>query len=202
MSIKSEKLKNLLKFKKKLENKIIQLESELKDLRLTLEILNLIIIEKSFKHIEIKPKNPDLNQIEIPKKTSKSLEKFEASIYQSEKDENVIPLKTKTGESLAIIHIQKKVMYVLPDETKKFDVKTPPFHSFLVNKVLMKMKQKDEELVTNRVLSPEDSLTFEIITEGDQLREIIIKNVDFDRLKELKSSIRWTLEKMYEKIKK
>ena len=44
-------------------------------------------------------------------------------------------------------------------------------------------------------------LDYEIITEGDLLREIVIKNVDGDRLKELRSSIRWTLEKMYEKSK-
>jgi len=39
------------------------------------------------------------------------------------------------------------------------------------------------------------------VREGDLIREIIIRNVDDERLKELKSSIRWTLDKMYEKIK-
>lgn len=202
MSIKSEKLKNIVNFKKKLEDKITQLESELQDLRLTLDILDLIIIEKGFKRGDIKTVNSAQNQNEIAKKPSEYSEEIESSIYQSEESENVIPLKTKNGESLAIIHIQKKIMHVLPDETKKFDVNIPPFHSFLVNRVLMKMKQKDEELVTTGVLLQEDSLTFEIITEREQLREIIIKNVDFDRLKELRSSIRWTLEKMYEKIKR
>jgi hypothetical protein len=33
------------------------------------------------------------------------------------------------------------------------------------------------------------------------LREIVIRNVDEERLRELKSSIRWTLEKMYEKTR-
>jgi hypothetical protein len=42
---------------------------------------------------------------------------------------------------------------------------------------------------------------YNIMREGDLIREIVIKNVDDDRLKELKSSIRWTLEKMYEKMK-
>jgi hypothetical protein len=42
---------------------------------------------------------------------------------------------------------------------------------------------------------------YNIVREGDLIREIIIRNVDEERLRELKSSIRWTLEKMYEKTK-
>ncbi len=43
--------------------------------------------------------------------------------------------------------------------------------------------------------------SYNIVREGDLIREIIIKNVDDERLKELKSSIRWTFEKMFEKMK-
>jgi hypothetical protein len=43
--------------------------------------------------------------------------------------------------------------------------------------------------------------SYNIVRENDLIREIIIKNVDEERLKELKSSIRWTFEKMYEKMK-
>jgi hypothetical protein len=50
-------------------------------------------------------------------------------------------------------------------------------------------------------LTPDKMFAYNITREGDSLREIIIKNVDEERLRELKSSIRWTLEKMYEKMK-
>ena len=43
--------------------------------------------------------------------------------------------------------------------------------------------------------------SYNIVREGEHIREIVIKNVDEERLKELKSSIRWTFEKMYEKMK-
>jgi len=43
--------------------------------------------------------------------------------------------------------------------------------------------------------------SFSIVREGEEIREIVIKNVDDERLKELKSSIRWTFEKMFEKMK-
>jgi len=63
------------------------------------------------------------------------------------------------------------------------------------------MQEKDSELVRMGQLSADKMFAFNIMREGDLIREIVIRNVDDDRLKELKSSIRWTLEKMYEKTK-
>ena len=78
---------------------------------------------------------------------------------------------------------------------------TPPFGNFLVEKVFSKMQEKDKELVRLGQLTPDKMFSYNIVREGDLIREIIIKNVDEERVKELKSSIRWTLEKMYEKMK-
>jgi hypothetical protein len=92
-------------------------------------------------------------------------------------------------------------LHVLPDESKNFSVNTPPFQPFLVERVLSKMQEKDNELVRNAQLTPDKMFAYNIVREGDLIREIVIRNVDEDRLRELKSSIRWTLEKMYEKTK-
>ena len=51
------------------------------------------------------------------------------------------------------------------------------------------------------LLPPDKMFAYDIATEGELIREIIIKNVDDNRLKDLRSSIEWTLEKMYEKTK-
>jgi len=63
------------------------------------------------------------------------------------------------------------------------------------------MQEKDKELVRLGQMATDKMFSFNIVREGDLIREIIIKNVDDERLKELKSSIRWTFEKMYEKMK-
>ena len=63
------------------------------------------------------------------------------------------------------------------------------------------MQEKDNELVRMGELTPDKMFAYNIVREGDLIREIVIRNVDEERLKELKSSIRWTLEKMYEKMK-
>jgi hypothetical protein len=70
-----------------------------------------------------------------------------------------------------------------------------------VERVLMKMQERDNELVRTGQLSPDCALSYSVVREGDLIREISVKNVDLERMKELKSSIRWTLEKMYEKTK-
>ena len=143
MPVKSDKLKLLVEFKKRLEEKIDQLESELNEMKVTLETLNLIIIEKGFKRGDIKSVNFIPKQNKITSKNSHYLTKPKTTVYQSKEVESVIPLKTKNGESLAIMHINKKILHILLDETKKFNINTPPFDSFLVGRVLLKMKQKD-----------------------------------------------------------
>jgi hypothetical protein len=89
----------------------------------------------------------------------------------------------------------------LPDESKNFSINTPPFTNFLVEKVFAKMQEKDKELVRLGQMSTDKMFSYNIVREQDLIREIVIKNVDDDRIKELKSSIRWTFEKMFEKMK-
>jgi hypothetical protein len=115
--------------------------------------------------------------------------------------ETVIPLKAMNEEPLALMYFEKQQIHVMPDESKKFSVNTPPFTNFLVEKVFTKMQEKDKELVRLGQLTPDKMFSYNITREGEFIREIIIKNVDEERLKELKSSVRWTLEKMYEKMK-
>ena len=73
--------------------------------------------------------------------------------------------------------------------------------SFLVERILARMQEKDSELVRMGQLTPDKMFAYNIVLEGDLIREIMFKNVDEERLRELKSSIRWTFEKMYEKMK-
>ena len=202
MSQESEKLKLLIEFKKRLEKKISDIELELQEMKITSEILNSILIEKGFKRGDMKAIVLSPDKSETFKKIVNSNIKPKSPVFHSKDPESVIPLKTKNGESLAIIYVNKEILHVLLDETKKFNSNVPPFSSFLVKRVFMKMKQKDEELVKAGVISSEKMFTYDIATEGELIREIVIKNVDENRLKDLRSSIEWTLEKMYEKSKK
>ena len=193
-------MKVLVKFKKKLEKRIKELNFELKELQVTLEMLDSILLEKGFKRGDIK------EVIAVPKEVAPPTEpvavrKEKPIMPRAVEPESVIPLRTMNNEPLAIIYVDKQALHVLPDESKNFSVSTPPFSHFLVERVLAKMQEKDNELVRMGQLTTDKMFAYNIVREGDLLREIVIRNADEERLRELKSSIRWTLEKMYEKTR-
>jgi uncharacterized coiled-coil protein SlyX len=195
MSQDAEKIKKLIAFRKKLEEKIKELESELEELRATLETVNSILLEKGFKRAEI-AKSPAEVEALLPKEEVKVEHPPSQMVYES-----LTQLKTATGELLANLYISGNLLRVVPAEDKEFSVNTPPFTPFLVERVLAKMQEKDSELAVAGQLTPDKVFSYNIVKEGDVIREITIKNFDENRLRELKSSIRWTLEKMYEKTK-
>jgi hypothetical protein len=199
MSQGSEKLKALVNFKKKLEKRIEELEAELKEATATLEAVDSILLEKGFKRGDMKEVTAPKE--EAPPTVHVTVKEEKPSMPRVAEPESVIPLKTMDDEPLAIIYVDKEALHVLPDESKNFSVNTPPFHPFLVERVLAKMQEKDSELVRMGKLTADKMFAYNVVREGDLIREIVLRNVDEDRLRELKSSIRWTLEKMYEKIK-
>ena len=192
----SEKMKALLAFKQKLEKKIEELTVETKEAEAALEMVNQILLEKGFKRGDIKEvAQPPMEEIPVPTAKEKTV------VPSFQEPESVIPLKTLNEEPLAIIYVEKDSLHVLPDESKSFSVTTPPFNNFLVERILARMQEKDTELVRMGQLTPEKMFSYNVVREGDLIREIVFRNVDEERLKELKSSLRWTFEKMYEKMK-
>ena len=194
MSQDSEKLKALVNFKRKLEKRIEELDAEMKEASATLEAVNSVLLEKGFKRGDIK-------EVKEPKEEAPPAVDVTVKAEKPAEPESVIPLKTMDDEPLAIIYVDKEALHILPDESKNFSVNTPPFQAFLVERVLAKMQEKDSELVRMGQLAADKMFAYNIVSEGDLIREIVIRNVDEDRLRELKSSLRWTLEKMYEKTK-
>lgn len=192
MSLDAEKIKKLVAFKKKLEKRVEELESELDEQRLMLETVNSILLEKGFKRAEIK-KTPAATEVSAVKK--------EEMVQPPLQYEDANQLKTVTGEPLANMHINHDSLHVIMAEDKHFNINTPPFTQFLIERVLAKMQEKDSELARNGQLTPDKIFSYNILQENDKIHELVIKNFDTNRLKELKSSIRWTLEKMYEKTK-
>jgi hypothetical protein len=191
----------MIAFKKRLEEQLEKLAAETAETQATLDVVNQILLEKGFKRGDIK----EVAAPELPKEVVLPKQEPEAPkaplTQQHTEPESVIPLKTMADEPLALMYFDKQTIHVYPDETKNFSVNTPPFTNFLVEKVFAKMQEKDKELVRLGQMTAQKMFSYSIVREGDEIREIVIKNVDDERLKELKSSIRWTFEKMYEKMK-
>ena len=210
----SEKMKSIVALKKRLEQQLEKLTAESKEVQAALDTVNGILVEKGFKRGDIKevPETtapPMPHEVVLPKPEPEpakvivqhASEASRPTPQRMPEQESVIPLKTMTEEPLALIFFDKQAMHVLPDESKNFSVSTPPFNNFLVEKVFAKMQDKDGELVRTKQLTQDKAFSYSVVHEGDLIREIVIRNVDEERLRELKSSIRWTFEKMYEKMK-
>ncbi len=183
-----------------MEEQLEKLSSETKEVQAALDTVNSILLDKGFKRGDIKevPEVTVVKEVVLPKQESEAPKHIAQPMPEPE---SVIPLKTMADEPLALIYFEKQAIHVLPDESKNFSVNTPPFTNFLVEKIFTKMQEKDAELVKAKQLATDKMFSYNIVREGDLIREIVIKNIDEERLKELKSSIRWTFEKMYEKMK-
>ena len=207
MSQDQDRIKAMVALKQRLEKRLAELDAEANEVKSSLEAVNSILLEKGFRRGSIKDAESATAEehketsIQAKPEATKTKESKPRG-YQGGEPENVMPLKTMNEESLALIYIEKdNSVHVLPDESKHFSVNTPPFGNFLVERVLAKMQDKDAELVRLKQLTPDRMFSYNIARENDLIREIVIWNVDEERFKELKSSIRWTLEKMYEKMK-
>jgi hypothetical protein len=198
-----EKIKKMAEFRTLLERRVKETEIELEGLRALLEFVNASLLEKGFRRAEaarpsLKSYVPASTDEESTLPAQAKPEVVGSPVLEYEKS---VPLKTVTGELLANLYMDEDSMRVVFAEDKQFTVDTPPFMAFLIERVLAKMQGKDRELAAVGEVTPDKILSYSIIREGDVLQELVIRNVNPDRARELKSTIRWTLEKMYEKMK-
>jgi len=197
-----QKMRKMAELRAMLEKRVNELQTELDQLRSMLEFVNSTLLEKGFRRPEIKlpPPQPTVTpEATAPgQQEPKPPEEAKPPLAESAQ---AIPIKTVTGDLLAELYTDEENMRVVLAKDKQFTADTPPFTAFLVQRVLAKMQEKDTESASQGEIPRERILSYEVVKDGDIIREINITNIGSDRARELKSSIRWTLEKMYEKMK-
>jgi len=181
-----EKIKKLIEFRGKLEKRIDEIRQELEGLQNLMEIIDDFLLKKGFKRPEM-PKTEEA--------TAEEIEKVEVSAEYAE-----LPIRTPMGEKLATMYIGDGVVRVVLDKDKNFRDNIPPFRQFLIERVLLKMQEKDREAARKGEITPDKILSYSIVKEGDIIKEIIIRNVNEERIRDLKSSVRKKKKKMYEKM--
>ena len=183
-----ETIKKIAKLRATLEKRVETMEAELDEMKTLLSLIDTTLLKESFKRAEIsKPVQPPQKQETPP-----------PPVVPQKRG---VPLKTVTGDLLAELYPEKDSMQIVLAKDKNFDINTPPFTSFFVERVLAKMEEKDKEDAKEGKLAPENILKFSMKQDGNIIREITLHNLRRERSRELKSSIRWTLEKMYERMK-
>lgn len=197
-----QKMRKMAELRAVLERRVNVLQTELDQLRSMLEFVNSALLEKGFRKPEIRlpPPQPTITpETTVPSEQApKAPEEAKPPLMEHAQ---AIPIKTVTGDLLAELYTDDENMRVVLAKDKQFTADTPPFSAFLVQRVLAKMQEKDTESASQGEIPRERILSYEVVKDGDIIREINIANIGSDRARELKSSIRWTLEKMYEKTK-
>jgi len=192
----TDKIKKLADFRQRLEKRIEKVSAELEELLVLLEFADATLLEQGFKRAEVG--EPTVSESAPSSPFPEARLRASAPIIGFD---SVMPLKSATGNLLANLYIGKDSLRIILAEDKEFNVNTPPFLQFLVERILVKMQDKDRQAAAAGELSPDKMFSFKIIQDGDVLKEIYIENLSEDRTRELKSTIRWTLEKMFEKPK-
>ena len=160
------------------EKKLRDLEYELQLLNRSLEIIDKLLLQESFKPAaELMPEVEEMGE-------------------QLGKEE-VRTLRAKDGKTLAKVVIGDNKIVVTPLEELEINPRSDVLNNFFVNKVLMSLHRDDLEAIKEGKLSEGEEIDYEILTRGRTLEKIIIKNYRTDsRLKRILNALRWTLEEM------
>ncbi|ABL78153.1 hypothetical protein [Thermofilum pendens] len=105
---------------------------------------------------------------------------------------------TASGEHLARVLVYPSRVEIV--FLKPLSSGTSPFQSFFVKKLLEGFKRQDEDLVARGEKSPDEVFDYRIEEEGGVLKRVVIENYgDKERVREIKSALRWTLNKMIQR---
>jgi hypothetical protein len=207
--------KKLLAFKDTLESRLKDAEQEVSDIKKALEQIDGIIVTTGFRTFSTQkapppkpvPRPESIEASPEPKETSPEPEQEPEPIPESSQDiepidGDVISVTGKDGTLLGNIVVEGNTLTFTPSDVFEFTTDIPPFQSFLVERVLENMKRTDQERASNGELEPQDILEYSVETDGDKISLLKIVNYGGERrLRELNSSLRWTLDKMYDKLR-
>ncbi|MFX0096273.1 MAG: hypothetical protein ACFE7E_00765 [Candidatus Hodarchaeota archaeon] len=165
---------------------------------------------KAFIEKEIERKQEEANTLRrflkavdafLVKSSFKTADKFTGKREELKVEMMGETLSIKSGNiELATMYIDNKEIRIIPVPEHRFDPGIPPFDSFFVNRIMNNMKDEDQAKVEAGELTQEDAFAFEVKIEDGILEEIIIRNAGSqERNREIQRTIRWTLEKMWEK---
>lgn len=180
--------KKLLGFKEAMERRVVELEQELENLKTAMEEVDKLIVNTGFRTF----KTPELVEEGQNQK---------ADEQKQVNDEEIISITSKDGTILGTMQIEDHVIQFKPSGEFNFTKDIPPFQSFLIERVLDNMKETDQKKTTNGELDPEEILSYDVEEKAGKILALKISNYGGERrLREINSSLRWTFDKMYDKL--
>lgn len=188
MSTENE-IKRLLDYRETLSIRVQELEQEVSDLYKAIEVIDKSVVSHGFRTLG----SPSTG---LPA----SSQTAEAS---TESPDEGISITAKDGTVLGKMVVEGRNLVFIPESIFNFTTDIPPFKSFLLDRVLGNMNGTDKERAGNGEMELEDILEFQVADDEGVLKSIFITNYGGERrLREINSSLRWTFDKMFDKIRK
>ena len=180
-----ERVRRLARLRELLVRRIKELEDELSGLREILSAVDELLKELSFRPLSLPEEGA-----EAPSPAPTPAPPAEA--------ERTIPLTTVEGEILAHMRVGPGYVRIVPAEGKRFHASSRPFRYFL--RQLQGMQDREASLVAEGRMSPDEVVSFQVVKEGDVIKEVVIRNVKPEDVRKLRSIARWTLRTMWEQM--
>lgn len=185
-----DRVRRLAEVKSYLQRKVEELEDELELLKLLVNLVDSALSSESF------TKASELPRMETEKTVVPLAPSVENRLGKMLTEQSVT---SREGKKLASLLVYEHGIVVKP--LMEVPVDSPPIRSFFIAKILEGYKRKDEELVNAGGLSEDEALDYEIIDEEGLIKEIRVINYrERRRLDELRSSLRWALNRVLERV--
>jgi hypothetical protein len=203
--------KKILKFRESMEQRVQELQAEIHDLQKAMEELDKLIVNTGFRTFTTEDSQQSEEKTEdVTKPVSKDViepvtedatKNVTEVVEEVESEEEQISITSKDGTVLGTMNVQDHTIIFTPSTSFDFNLDIPPLQSFLIERVLDNMRKTDQERSTNGELDPGEILEYKVQEEDGKLTQLSIHNYGGERrLREINSSLRWTFDKMYDKI--
>jgi len=176
--VSSEELEKLAELRSKIEERLEELKEEENFYNDLLNVIDSILKKESF-----------VKAVQMPIEGKK------------EEETEVRDLKRpKDGQLLGQVFITKDKAVIKPNPELNLKADVAPFKSFLINKILEQMKQKDKEDVSGGLIEEEKTFDYSLEIKDGVIQQIVIRNYRTQtRLNEIIHAAIWTFSRMLER---
>jgi|GEM_PF-2737221 len=114
--------------------------------------------------------------------------------------EEEVPIRQIIVRGNKVAAVFRKGSEVRVDVLVPLEQDTPPFKSFFVEKILKDFERKDRMKEESGQISKGTGFSYEVQLEGNEIKRITVRNVnDEERVREIVSTLNWTINRMMER---
>jgi hypothetical protein len=205
-------VKNAAEIREWLTKLISEKQDEIERMKITLSLIDTVLKQGSFRTAA----NLNLNKKSFPNEKSfndeNEIKKEKNPQLQRSHDEQSQSIETrqikrmKDNTLIANVEVSREKIEITPMESINFNIDTPPFKSFFINRILEGMKSKDLDKVKQGQIDTSDIIAYNTISKDNNdniIKKIEIKNYrDKERVNEIFNTVAWVFTRMLEKSEK